>query len=100
MKPVRSFLVDDMRTTALLKLAKKIMSLLIKPSIIFESKPHFSDNTKPVYDEVVRRGYDKKYRLVWFLSWQEWAEFKDGKICVYNPRDRKTLPQKLRNYSI
>ena len=82
------------------RLFKWLTGKFIKPSIIFESKPHFSDNTKAVYDEMVRRGYDKKYRLVWYLSWQEWAELKDGKWCVYNPRERKTLSQKFRNYSI
>ena len=37
-------------------------------TIVFESVPDFSDNTKAVFDEMLRRGMDKKYRLVWFVS--------------------------------
>ena len=33
--------------------------------IIFESTPDFSDNTKAVYDEMVRRGLNRKYKFVW-----------------------------------
>ncbi len=33
--------------------------------IIFESAPDFSDNTKAVYDEMLRRGLNRKYKLVW-----------------------------------
>ena len=33
--------------------------------IVFESAPDFSDNTRAVYDEMVRRGLNRKYKLVW-----------------------------------
>ena len=33
--------------------------------IVFESYPDFSDNTKAVYDEMMRREYYKRYRMVW-----------------------------------
>ena len=82
------------------KVYKRIMELLTKPSFVFESQPAFSDNTKAVYDEMIRRKLDKKYRLVWFLSWNQWAEIKNGKVLYFNPRDRKTIAQKLCNYSI
>lgn len=39
--------------------------LPIKKVILFESCPDLSDNTKPVFDELVRREYNKKYKMVW-----------------------------------
>lgn len=33
--------------------------------IIFESAPDFSDNTKAVYDEMLKRGLNRRYKLVW-----------------------------------
>lgn len=39
-----------------------------KKIIIFESIPDFSDNTKAVFDEMIRRGINKKYEMVWGIS--------------------------------
>ena len=36
--------------------------------IIFESNPDFSDNTYPVFEEMVNRGLNKKYKFLWQLS--------------------------------
>lgn len=36
--------------------------------ILFESVPDVGDNTKAVFDEMVRRGVNKKYKLVWMLN--------------------------------
>ena len=36
--------------------------------IVFESKPDFSDNTKAVFDEMLRRGMQNKYRLYWWVA--------------------------------
>lgn len=36
--------------------------------IVFESKPDFSDNTKAVFDEMLRRGMQKKYRMYWWVA--------------------------------
>ena len=51
-------------------LKKVLMSLIIilpgKKSIVFESVPNYSDSPKAVFDELVRRGYGKKYKLVWW----------------------------------
>lgn len=35
--------------------------------IMFESVPDFSDSPKAVFDEMLARGYDKKYKFVWWL---------------------------------
>ena len=38
--------------------------LKLKDIIILESAPDFSDNTKAVFDEMVRREINKKYKFV------------------------------------
>lgn len=48
-------------------LMKLILVLPVSESIVFESIPNFSDSPVAVFDEFVRRGYDKKYKLVWWL---------------------------------
>lgn len=42
----------------------------LKNYIIFESLPDFTDNTKAVFDEMLNRGYNKKYKLIW-LAFEE-----------------------------
>jgi len=37
----------------------------MKPVILFESYPDFNGNALAIYEELVMRGYDKKYDLVW-----------------------------------
>ena len=76
-----------------------IVDHFIKPCIVFESKPSFSDNTKAVYDEMVRRGYDKKYRLIWSTSYRECAEIKNERIIYWDPRVRNTIKEKINNYT-
>lgn len=47
-------------------LINKIFNLLpLGNYILFESYPCYSDNTKPVFDELVRRGWNKKYKFIW-----------------------------------
>lgn len=45
-----------------------IASLPGKKYIVFESRPNFSDNTRAVFDEMVRRGLDQKYKLYWWVQ--------------------------------
>ncbi len=50
-------------------LIKKILSLLPTLNlIVFESVPNLSDNPKPVFDEMIKRSLNKKYRFVWIVS--------------------------------
>ena len=50
------------------KILKRMLYMISpKKSIIFESCPDFSDNSKAVFDEMIRRGINKKYLLVWIL---------------------------------
>ncbi|MBQ9963494.1 MAG: CDP-glycerol glycerophosphotransferase family protein [Clostridia bacterium] len=51
------------------KLIKHLLSLLpTKNLILFESAPDLSDNTKAVFDEMIRRGMNRQYKMVWFVS--------------------------------
>ena len=50
----------------IVSLTNKIFNLLPMGNyILFESYPYYSDNTKSVFDELVRRGWNKKYKFVW-----------------------------------
>ncbi|MBQ4067495.1 MAG: CDP-glycerol glycerophosphotransferase family protein [Clostridia bacterium] len=50
-------------------LAKKIINKLpTKRLIMFESAPDLSDNSKAVFDEMIKRGLNKKYKMLWLLS--------------------------------
>lgn len=71
---------------------------LIKPCIIFESKPEFTGNTKAVYDEMVRRGYERKYHLIWYIKDEKCAVIKNGIISVWDPKARTKIRDKIRNY--
>ena len=51
------------------KAIKKIVCyfLPIKKLILFESFPDLSDNTKAVFDEMLKRGLNKRYKMIWLL---------------------------------
>lgn len=36
--------------------------------IVLESVPDLSDNTKAVYEEMIRQGFHKKYRMFWWVN--------------------------------
>lgn len=45
---------------------KKILFLFpTRNIIVFESVPDLADNTKPVFDELIKRGYNNKYKMIW-----------------------------------
>lgn len=48
---------------------KRIIVLILSKtkhdSIVFESIPDLSDNAKAVFDEMIRRGLNNKYKMVW-----------------------------------
>lgn len=51
------------------RLKEKICLFLpIKNVGLFESVPDLSDNTKPVFDEMLKRGMNKKYKFVWIVK--------------------------------
>ena len=52
------------------KLIKKIFFFFIpiRNIILFESAPDYSDNTRAVFDEMLHRGLNKKYKFVWLAK--------------------------------
>ena len=44
------------------------LPLPTKRIILFESTPTLTDNTKAVFDELVRRGWNETYEFVWITS--------------------------------
>lgn len=44
-----------------------LSSLPLRNIIMFESVPSMSDNPKAVFDEMIARGLNKKYKFVWLL---------------------------------
>ncbi len=61
------------------EIIKKVLYKLPQRFVLFESAPDFSDNTKPVFDEMIRRGLNKRYCFVWLY-------YDSGKIKS-NPKN-------------
>ena len=65
-----------------------------KPVILFESYPDFSGSPLEIYNELVRRGYDKIYDLVWAVG-GDFNRKTDYKIIkfhwCYNPQKKQIL---------
>ncbi len=73
------------------------MSLLHRRDVIlFESIPDFGDNTYEVYCEMVRRGLDKQYTLVWSCGQRHRMEEAPKGVRYIYPLE-KSLKEKLRN---
>lgn len=58
------------------KFETKIISKLflfskVENIILFESVPDLSDSTKPVFDEMLKMGLNKKYEMVWLITGNE-----------------------------
>ena len=48
----------------ILKARERLLALVpLKPYIFFESVPDFSDNARFVFDEMIKRGMNKKYKM-------------------------------------
>lgn len=63
---------------------KFITSLLpLKNVIIFESNPDFADNALAVYEELLRRGYNKKYKIIWLLNGNHIIENLPQNVYAY-----------------
>lgn len=72
-----------------------ILCLFGRPAIVFESTPDFSDNTFPVYEELFRRGYDRKYTLVWSCSKDRKMTSATESVRYIYPMN-KSLKERLR----
>ena len=71
------------------------LNLPLKKCIILESVPDFSDNTKYVYDELLKRNFNSKYKIIWFVA--EKKKYSDIKIKnVYFFNRNKSFLDRLR----
>lgn len=64
----------------LVKLFLFIISLFpTRKIIVFESIPDVGDNTKYIFEEMIKRGVNKKYKLVWLVedTHKDYAQFKN-----------------------
>ena len=73
------------------KAIKKIiyhLPITSKKVILLESSPDFSDNTKYVYDELIRRGVNKDHKIVW-LVYDDQKQYPAEKNVVFVGRFTK-----------
>ncbi|MGN1190977.1 MAG: CDP-glycerol glycerophosphotransferase family protein [Candidatus Ornithospirochaeta sp.] len=65
------------------EMAKGILGLIpLSPRIMFESQPDLTDSSKAVFDEMIRRGFNDKYKMVWNChskSFENYPEIKNVK---------------------
>ena len=79
---------------------KVIFKLLpIKKIIFFESVPNVSDNSKAVFDEMVKMGLNKKYKMVWRVD-GEYIPKTIIKNVEYINCKTKSGARKLKYYSL
>lgn len=82
------------------KLIKHILVAVVnlfypQKAIIFESVPDFSDNTYPVFQEMVRRKIGMRYVMVWACTDKmQLNKVPDNIICIYP--ECKSLKERLR----
>jgi len=64
-----------------------------KPVILFESYPDFSGSPLEIYNELVRRGYDKKYDLIWtvYANFNEKTDYKVVKFHGCNSAEKQAI---------
>ena len=77
---------------------KRQLIRITKPCVIFESYPNFSDNTKQVFDEFVRRGLGKKYHLYWYVDKDTAAFFYSGVPVFWNTNRVSMFKNRIRNF--
>ncbi len=78
---------------------QKLLGIFAKKCILFESSPDYSDNTMAVFCEMVKRGMDRKYHLIWSLSDGTYALYDKGVFRAVDPYKRDTLAARLFNLS-
>ncbi len=86
----------------MVELLKKLYTLKpLKNTIVFESVPDLSDNTKAVFDEFLRRGYNKKYKMIWMVDKKDKRYPKIKNVSyVINSNNGKSFFLKLKRLKI
>ena len=68
------------------------IKFLLKNIILFESNPDFSDNSRAVFDELIKHGYNKNNKLVWLVSSKEdFIDIHENNVEFINYSDTKTI---------
>lgn len=64
-----------------------------KPVILFESYPDFSGSPLEIYNELVKRGYDTKYDLIWtvYANFNEKTNYKVVKFHGCNTPEKQNI---------
>ncbi len=79
---------------------KNLLSLIpTKRLIVFESAPDLSDNTKAVFDEMIRRGFNDTYKMVWIVS-KKHDRLPNIKNVSYCEKTKKSFKLKLFYYRL
>lgn len=52
--------------------------------IIFHSRPDFADNTRAVFDEMIKQGVNEKYKLVWLADGNKQFDCNDKNVFTVN----------------
>lgn len=82
-----------MKLNSLLK--KYFLSKPLKNIIVFESVPDLSDNTKAVFDEFLKRNFNKKYKLIWLVEKKSKQYPKIKNVKYFNNNLNKSVLDKL-----
>lgn len=70
----------------------------VKNIIFFESHPDLADNTKAVFDEMVRRGLNKKYKMVWWVQDKDNPELPHIENVFYVDKKNKENYKEFKKY--
>ena len=75
-------------------IAKRILCSLfalvpVQNRILLESTPCYADNTRAVFDEMIRRGWNQSYQLIWMYQKKEEVpdiHIPNVKFCCFNKK--------------
>lgn len=71
----------------------------VQNTIVFESNPEFSGNTGAVYEEMLKRGIDKKYQIIWLVKDKNvYANDKNNDILYLEYRPHSIIDKLKRFY--
>lgn len=75
------------------------IKFLLRDILLMESNPDFEDNTKAVYDELIKRGVNKKIKIVWFCYGDKHFDVPKNVKCIYPEKNKvDRIKKKFYNY--
>lgn len=83
-------LVGIFRNRILNPIENRIVAhLKLENIVFFESVPDFGDEAKAVYNEMMKRGYDKKYKMLWAVDHIDQFENRPENNTYFIKKDSK-----------